>query len=151
MPRPLFGPDRQGISLDRAPAVRASTGTGTGVLTTARSERYRAAVRRLDASATLSPVELQEVVEELRREFEEKWAALPLGLVAHCYLGPPFEAHTLTVDHQIIEHYKSGQALPGPLEAARSLARTEHYLTIEVYGDRLVCVRPDGSVVTVGC
>ena len=131
-------------------AVTRTAASGAQVLTAPRSARYLAAVKRLDASATLTPLELNEVVDAIHREFAEKWAAVPLGFVGHCYLGPPYEAHTLTIDHQIIEHYQRGQPLPGPLEAARTPARTEHYLAIEVYSDRLVCVRADGSVVTVG-
>ena len=114
-----------------------------------RSSRYRTAVGRLDASATLTPAQLREVIDDIHREFAERWSAIPLGFVGHCYLGPPYEAHTLTVDGQIIEHYVAGQALPGRLEQARALARTEHYLVIEVYPDQLVCVRADGSVAKV--
>ena len=149
MPRPLLGQQQHGVRLEPAAASRQAAAGGR-LLTAPRSARYVDAVKRLDASATLTPVELSEVIDAIHREFAEKWAAVPLGFVGHCYLGPPYEAHTLTIDHQIIEHYQRGQALPGPLEAARSLARTEHYLAIEVYPDKLVCVRADGSVVTVG-
>jgi hypothetical protein len=138
------------VSLQRGPTAAVATTTGGRLLTSPRSSRYLAAIGRLDASATLTPVELSEVIDAIHREFAEKWAAVPLGFVGHCYLGPPYEAHTLTIDHQIIEHYERGQVLPGPLEAARALARTEHYVAIEVYSDKLVCVRADGSVVTMG-
>jgi hypothetical protein len=150
VPRPLFGQQQQGVQLQRGPTVAATTAAGGKILTSPRSARYLAAIGKLDASATLTPVELSDVIDAIRREFAEKWAAVPLGFVGHCYLGPPYEAHTLTIDHQIIEHYERGQPLPGPLEAARTLARTEHYSAIEVYSDKLVCVRADGSVVTVG-
>jgi hypothetical protein len=149
VPRPLFGQQQHDVRLEPAGASRQAT-TGGRLLTAPRSARYIDAVRRLDASATLTQVELSEVIDAIHREFADKWAAVPLGFVGHCYLGPPYEAHTLTIDHQIIEHYQRGQVLPGPLEAARTLARTEHYLAIEVYPDKLVCVRADGSVVTVG-
>jgi hypothetical protein len=150
MPGPIFGKQRSDPALHTPRTAGAAQRAGAKVLTTPRSSRYRAAIGKLDTSATLQPIELAEVIEEIHREFAEKWAAVPLGFVGHCYLGPPYEAHTLTVDGQIIEHYQRGQALPGQLEQARSLARTEHYLIIEVYPDRLVCVRTDGSVVTVG-
>jgi hypothetical protein len=149
VPRPLLG-QQQGVHLQSGPTSAVAATTGGRLLTSPRSARYLAAIGRLDASATLTPVELSEIIDAIHREFAETWAAVPLGFVGHCYLGPPYEAHTLTIDHQIIEHYERGQALPGPLEAARNLARTEHYLAIEVYPDKLVCVRADGSVVTVG-
>lgn len=150
MPRPLFGQQQQGVRLQREPTTAVTAAPGGKLLTAPRSARYLAAIGRLDASATLTPVELSDVIDALHREFAEKWSAVPLGFVGHCYLGPPYEAHTLTIDRQIIEHYERGQALPGQLESARVLARTEHYVAIEVYSDKLVCVRADGSVVTVG-
>ena len=151
MPKPILGRQDQAplLGLGRATTARSTTG-GSRVLTTPRSTRYVAALRGLDSSATMTAVELAEIIDAIHREFAEKWSAVPLGFVGHCYLGPPYEAHTLTVDGQIVEHYQRGQALPGRLEEARSLARTEHYLSIEVYSDRLVCVRADGSVVTTG-
>lgn len=149
MPRPII--NARDRLVPPGPLQRAGTATGAGVrmLTTPRSARYREAIGRLDASASLGVLELAEIADALAREFAERWATVPLGFVAHCHLGPPYEAHTLTIDGQIIEHYERGRALPGRLEAARSLARTDHHLVIEVYPDRLVCVRADGSVVTM--
>lgn len=150
MPQPIFGNQHQGLSLQPNRVVLSTAGKDGKLLLIPRSARYLTAVGRLDASTTMSAVEMAEVIDTIHREFAEKWAPVPLGFVGHCYLGPPYEAHTLTVDGQIIEHYQCGQALPAPLEQARSLARTEHYLVIEVYSNRLVCVRADGSVVPVG-
>lgn len=150
MPRPLMGPQQQIGRLAPTAEARHRPASGGRLLTTPRSARYLAAIARLDGSATLLPVDVQEIIDELHREFDETWSAVPQGFVAHCYLGPPYEAHTLTVDGAIIEHYRAGEPLPGPLEGARALARTEHYRVIEVYPDKLVCVRADGAVVTVG-
>jgi hypothetical protein len=151
MPRPIFDNQQQrGMSLQPGPRARQAAAQPGKLLTTPRSARYLAAIGKLDSSTTMTQVELQDVIDAIHREFADKWSAVPEGFVGHCYLGPPYEAHTLTIDGQIIEHYQSGQPLPGPLEEARSLARTEHYLVIEVYTDRLVCVRTDGSVVTMG-
>ena len=150
MPRPLFANQQHGARLTPGTAARRTAAPSGRLLTASRSARYLAAIARLDASVTLMPAELDEIIDDLHREFAETWSAVPLGFVAHCYLGPPFEAHTLTIDGAIIEHYRGGEALPGPLEQARALARTEHYGVIEVYPDKLVCVRTDGSVVTWG-
>lgn len=149
MPQPIFNQHEGPRLAPRSPALRRRAGGAGAVSVRPRSARYLAALGRLDASATLTPTQLQEVIDGIHREFAEQWAAIPLGFVGHCYLGPPYEAHTLTVDAQIIEHYVVGQALPGRLEQARALARSEHYLVIEVYPDQLVCVRTDGSVATV--
>lgn len=144
MPRPMIGTRQQpvaGLSRERS-ATRGSAGK---LLMQPRSRRYLAAIRALDARTSMGPVDTAAVAEELRREFEEKWALPPLGYVAHCYLGPPYEVHTLTDSGDIIEHYPSGQPLPAELERARPLA-ADRYLCIEVYADRLVAVLPDGSV-----
>lgn len=117
---------------------------------TPRSGRYLAALAKLDASANITAAELQQIVDDIHREFAERWAALPFGIVSTCYLGHPFEVHTLAPDGGIVEHYRVGQPLPGLLERARAHARSETYLAVEVYADRLVCLRTDGSTVTVG-
>jgi hypothetical protein len=125
---------------------RSAPTTRTGkVLLTPRSGRYLAAVAALDARASLGPVDTASIADDIRREFADKWALPPLGLVGHCYLGVPFEVHTFTDSHEIIEHYKTGQPLPAELERARTAARSERYLCIEVYADRLVAILPDGS------
>jgi hypothetical protein len=115
-----------------------------------RSKRYLSALARLDASATITAAELAQIIDDIHLEFTDRWAALPLGLVSKCYLGHPFEVHTLALDGGIVEHYRLGQPLPGILERARELARSETYLAVEVYADRIVCLRADGSTVTLG-
>lgn len=151
MPRPRLdvGQGRH-VSLSAASRTGSSS-TGTSrILSDQRSSAYLTALSRLDASVTLTPVETAEMVDAIHREFADHWATVPLGIVSHCYLGPPFEAHTLALDGSIIEHYRRGEPLPGLMEQARSLTRGDTYLCIEVYSNRLVCVRQDGSVVIMG-
>jgi hypothetical protein len=145
----MFRPLDQRI---QAAGRQSSRGTRPGkqtVLAQPRSGRYTAALRRLDASAKLTPVETAALIDDIFHEFHERWASVPLGIVSCCYLGSPFEVHTLDADGSIIEHYAVGRPLPGGLERARQLARADTYLAIEVYPDRLLCVRADGAVVTV--
>jgi hypothetical protein len=118
--------------------------------TTPRSTRYLDNLSRLDASTNITPAQLEEIVDGIRREFADRWAALPVGFVSRCFLGHPFEVHTLTPDGGILEHFRLGQSMPGPLESARTHTLTGLYLAIEVYEDRLVCVRTDGTTVTLG-
>jgi hypothetical protein len=115
-----------------------------------RSAAYLAAIRRVDAGGVQKAIDLTEIAGAIHKEFAEKWAPFPLGIVSHCYLGGAYEAHVLTPDLDIIEHYQRGQALPNGLERARGLARTTTYLAIEVYTDLLVCIQHDGSTVAVG-
>jgi len=144
VPRPMIGAwQRQASTAGLSQRRQTAAPTGK-LLLQPRSRRYLTAIGALDGRAELGPVDTAAIVDDLRREFEEKWALPPLGYVAHCYLGPPYEVHTLTDSGQIIEHYPSGQALPAELERARAAA-TERYLCIEVYADRLVAILPDGS------
>jgi hypothetical protein len=145
VPQPLIGPRHRGADLRTAPGQSARAPAGAKPTLTPRSARYLRALRRLDASTQLAPADLGDVVDDVSREFSEKWAAEPLGIVAHCYLGRPYEVHTLTTTGSIIEHYRAGQALPSALEKARELARGDRFLCIEVYGERLVAILPDGS------
>lgn len=73
----------------------------------------------------------------------------PLGIVSKCFLGDPYEVHTLDVTGSIIEHYQRGRALPGRMEKARRLALCGHYEFIEVYEHALRAVSTNGTVATL--
>ena len=82
--------------------------------------------------------QVNEILNALREEFPEvEIAGILLGIVSTCYLGKPYEVHTVDITGEIIEHYKSGQVLPGGLEKARSIAIRGGYDFIEVYVDLL--------------
>jgi hypothetical protein len=93
----------------------------------------------LDASA---------LVEAIASEFGVA-EAVPIGCVAECYLGKPYEVHVLDLAGGIVEHYQTSQSMPMPFERARRLALHHAYIAIEVYHDRLVCLRADGTAVTI--
>jgi hypothetical protein len=147
MPRPIVN----GRTSTGLPAARTTPRTGRQrLLSTPRSRAYLDAIRSLDPSAQVSRVNVDDIVDRIRKEFADKWASTPLGIVGKCYLGEPYEVHTLTLDGSILAHYRTGEALPGPLERARGIAQTEAYLAIEVYPDRLLYLRTDGSVIVSG-
>ena len=73
----------------------------------------------------------------------------PSGIVSKCYLGDPYEVHTLDVTGQIIEHYETYRKMPGIMEKARGLARSGSYSFIEVYPNALCAVKADGTVATL--
>lgn len=77
---------------------------------------------------------------------ENRCAFLENHEVSICYLGKPYEVHTLDITGQIIEHYKSGHILPGGLEKARSIAMRGGYDFIEVYVDCCRAVSSNGLV-----
>ncbi|WP_298703824.1 hypothetical protein [uncultured Veillonella sp.] len=117
-----------------------------------RSEAYVELLGKLDAGQQqLSQAYIDEVVAAIKKEFPELTLdVFPLGLVAKCYLGEPYEVHTLDLQSGgIIYHYKRGEPMPGVLERARGLAMRSEYAFIEVYNDTLRPVRRDGSVTVI--
>ena len=88
-----------------------------------------------------------EIIDAIRGEFPEiEISGVLLGFVSICYLGKPYEVHTLDMAGEIIEHYKSGQTLPGELEKARSIAMRGGYAFIEVYVDCCRAISSTGVV-----
>lgn len=142
---------RRLLSAERTTQSLQSTVANTSTVTVARSrqrrsQRYMDALQKLDSGGHLADHELQrEIREAIAAEFPAGPSSWPLGIVAKCYLGVPFEVHTVDMSGQIIRHYKIGESLPGEMEHARRLAASEAYLVIEVYTDRLVAVSADGT------
>src|SRR4051794_35665411 len=147
-PRPILRPQvDQPLDLrTKVPDARARV-SGGAVSLVKRDARYTAVLAKLDAGQ-LHAADLAVAMEAIAANFP-LGAAQPLGLVAECFLGPPYEVHTLDMVGQIVEHYVRGQAMPPFFERARRLAAHPAYVAIEVYEDVLVCVRADGSVTEV--
>lgn len=118
-----------------------------------RSKEYMQALHKLDAGGHVqNQQKTAEIIDAIRREFPEvELSGIMLGIVSTCYLGKPYEVHTLDITGQIIEHYKSGQTLPGGLERARSVAIRGGYEFIEVYVDCCRAVSSNGSVSVISC
>ena len=162
MPRPLL--NRNGtetsqdskLSLTAAPA-KTQTNTDTAMqlnrrLKQPRSKAYIEAIHKLDAGGhTMNAAERAAIIDAIRAAFPEivDLAGVLIGIVSKCYLGDPYEVHTLTIAANIIEHYKRGQALPNGMERARSLAARGGYEFVEVYTDVCRAVSSDGSVSVV--
>jgi len=90
---------------------------------------------------------VNEIINTLKNEFPElELGGVLLGYVATCYLGKPYEVHTLDTVGGIIEHYKAGHPLPLGMEKARSIAMRGGYSTIEVYVDCCRAISSDGTV-----
>ena len=90
------------------------------------------------------------MIEIIRQEMPEIEIDMgPIGIVSRCYLGAPYEVHTLDLNGSIIEHYESYRTMPGMLEKARGLALSGFYEFIEVYHHALRAVKSDGTVATL--
>lgn len=75
-------------------------------------------------------------------------SSMPLGIVSKCYLGHPYEVHILDLsESRIIEHYKIMDTMPLLFERARVLALHSEYCCVEVYKDKLILIREDGTAV----
>ncbi len=113
-----------------------------------RSKEYMDALHKLDAGGHVhNQHKVNEIIDAIRSEFPEvEISGILLGFVSVCYLGKPYEVHTLDMSGQIIEHYKGGQMLPGGLEKARSIALRGGYDFIEVYVECCRCISSNGTV-----
>lgn len=121
------------------------------MLRKSRSKEYMEALHKLDAGGhTHNQHKVDEIINAILAEFPEvDITGILLGYVSICYLGEPYEVHTLDLTGRIIQHYQVGQALPDGLEKARSLALRGRYEFIEVYTDCCRCISANGSVSVV--
>lgn len=118
-----------------------------------RSKEYMNALHKLDSGGHVhNENKVNEIINTIKREFPEvELSGILLGYVAICYLGKPYEVHTLDITGGIIEHYKAGHTLPGGLEKARNIAMRGGYDFIEVYVDCCRAISANGSVSVIPC
>ncbi|XID92228.1 hypothetical protein ACF3MZ_27800 [Paenibacillaceae bacterium WGS1546] len=117
-------------------------------LRTKRSSSFVEAMAKLDVSGiAANKGKIQELLDQIASEFPELAAdQLPLGIVSKCYLGNPYEVHSLDNRLEIIEHYKRGEIVPNGMEKARRLAMHPGYAYIEVYTNMICAVSQSGEV-----
>jgi hypothetical protein len=113
-----------------------------------RSKTYMDALGRLDAGGHVHNRDtVNDIINTIKNEFPEvELGGVLLGYISVCYLGKPYEVHTLDVAGGIIEHYEAGRSLPNGMEKARSIAMRGGYAFIEVYVD---CCRAISNIGTV--
>ena len=118
------------------------------LLRKSRSKEYMDTIHQLDAGGHVhNKKEVNEIINTIKSEFPDvDINGILLGFVAKCYLGVPYEAHTLDLVGEIIEHYKRGETLPGGLDKAKSIALHGGYDFIEVYTDCCRAISSNGSV-----
>ncbi|GBU23094.1 hypothetical protein R80B4_03008 [Fibrobacteres bacterium R8-0-B4] len=113
-----------------------------------RSKTYMDTLRKLDAGGhARNQDNVNDIIDTLKNEFPDvELGGVLLGYVSKCYLGKPYEVHTLDVVGGIIEHYEAGRSLPNGMEKARSIAMRGGYDVIEVYVDCCRAVSGNGVV-----
>jgi len=152
MPRPLFRKKSQ-------KQLKWSTETrqaNQGFLHTSFEERmrqkrtssYLETMSGLDTGEkVISQAKTKEIMDAVKEEFPDlPDSEMPVGIVAKCYLGDPYEVHTFDIETGEILHYKTSEPLPPMLERARSIAQHPSYLFIEVYPNCLCAVDRNGEV-----
>lgn len=112
-----------------------------------RSSAYMEAIQKLDSGGHTHN---REAVEALVAAITEEFPDItidqqPVGIVAKCYLGAPYEVHTLDRVGNIIQHYKSFESLPPLLARGRALAMHAQYAFVEVYTDKVIAVTTNGD------
>lgn len=113
-----------------------------------RSNSYLDLLNQLDVGEkVISQTEKQQIVDAIKEEFSDlSDPTILVGVVAACYLGHPYEVHTVDLETATIQHYRVSDPLPIHLEKARSLALHPSYAFIEVYADCLRVVDKQGGV-----
>lgn len=159
MPRPLLSrPQEQTKSETLLSTVRPQTSKQQTtemekmkldrLLRKPRSKKYMDAVHRLDAGGhTHNQTQVNDIINAIRDEFPEmEICGVLIGVISKCYLGKPYEVHTLDLTGGIIEHYQAGQCLTDGMERARGLVIHGGYEFVEVYADCCRCVSANGTV-----
>ena len=117
-----------------------------------RSQGYVKTLKKLDITGhNISQDEINEIINAIKNELPElSIDEFPIGIVAKCYLGEPYEVHTLSMlGEYIVKHYKVGESLPDGMEKARNLANNEKYDFVEVYQNKIIAVKEDGSTAII--
>lgn len=114
-----------------------------------RSKKYLNLIANLDAKTLTDTKGMEELMKAIQEEFgTAELTSLPLGIVSKCFLGHPYEVHTLDLSgSQIINHYKTSEPMQADFENARMLAKHNAYAIVEVYKDKIILIREDGTAI----
>jgi hypothetical protein len=112
-----------------------------------RSKAYVEAMTRLDAGGhCCSRDAIDALVRQINQEMPEiVIESQPIGILAQCYLGSPYEVHTLDRVGQIVTHYKAGESISPLFDRGRALALHPAYAFVEIYLDKIVPVDATGT------
>ena len=114
-----------------------------------RSKKYIDLVTGLDAKTLSGTKGMTELMSAIQEEFgTADLISLPIGIVSKCFLGDPFEVHILDLTRsQIIRHFKTSEAMEPEFEKARTAAMHNAYAVVEVYKDKIILIREDGTAI----
>lgn len=112
-----------------------------------RSKKYMDLIAGLDSKSLSDTTGMNELIKAIQEEFgTAELSNLPIGIVAKCFLGHPYEVHTLDLSgSQIIKHYKTSETMEADFEKARTVAQHNAYAMVEIYKDKIILIREDGT------
>ncbi len=112
-----------------------------------RSGKYLDLIAGLDSKTLTHTKGMEELMNAIHEEFgTAELSNLPLGIVSKCFLGHPYEVHTLDLSgRQIIKHYKINETMEADFEKARTVAKHNVYSMVEIYKDKIILIREDGT------
>lgn len=154
MPRPFLRPteqDKKKLFASQSTTKQSHVITPAAIdasLRKTRSAQYVNQFSKLDVGGkTWSLEKMNEALQIFDFEFSElPDESKPIGIVAACDLGAPYEVHTLDMQMESIVHHKKGHKLSSQLEKARGLALHPSYAFVEVYTDHLRVIEKNGEV-----
>lgn len=147
MARIILQNDNLNLDADKKKTVSTGFITDRDILKK-RSKKYLDLIAGLDAKTLTDTKGMEDLMKVIQEEFgTAQLTSLPLGIVSKCYLGHPFEVHTLDLSgSQIIKHYKTNDIMEADFEKARTVAKHNAYAMVEVYKDKIILIREDGTV-----
>ncbi len=116
-----------------------------------RSAKYVRIFSSLDTKSLTEVQGWNKLMQQVHEEFgTAELKSLPIGIVSKCFLGESYEVHILDLSAaQIIKHFKLNEAMPSDYEKARTLALHNAYAFVEVYTDKVIVIREDGSAIKI--
>ncbi|WP_294960332.1 hypothetical protein [uncultured Flavobacterium sp.] len=112
-----------------------------------RSKKYLDLISGLDTKTLIDTKGMDQLIKSIQEEFgTAELSNLPLGILSKCFLGHPYEVHTLDLSgSQIIKHYKTTETMQAEFEKARAVAKHNAYAMVEIYKDKIILIREDGT------
>lgn len=112
-----------------------------------RSKKYIDLIKGVDVKDFTGVRGWDKLMHEIKEEFgTADISDILLGYVGKCFLGHPFEVHILDfLLNNIIKHYAENENMPPEYEKARTLAINNAYAFVEVYKNKMILVREDGT------
>ncbi|BAV05438.1 hypothetical protein SAMN05421788_105108 [Filimonas lacunae] len=149
MARLILNTENQQFDLNKQQTTAGSASNPRALLRN-RSKKYMDLIAGLDTHNLTDTKGMALLMNAIQEEFgTAELGNWPLGIVAKCFLGHPYEVHTYDLSaSQILHHYKVGEPLPDQFEKARTLAKHNAYALVEVYKDYVILIREDGSAST---